>query len=198
MLDYWQRPLEDLENMNRKTIPSYQTLEFYLLTGLPALVFWTLLILCSDGAFAQTASGTTDTTSSIRATHLIGFEGAPNNANGNLSIQNDVLRFERDGKPAVQVSIASIQNVSLGEQSREVGGTPMTLGKAATPFGGGRAVSLFAHKKYDTLALEYVDASGGLHGAVFQLNKGQGDVLRSRLLTKGAHVSVVGGGNDKQ
>jgi len=194
--------------MNRKTIPPYRSLDSYFLRGLPALTFWTLLILCSDGAFAQTASGTTDTSFSIRATHLIGFEGAPDNANGNLLIQNDVLRFERDGKPAAQVSIASIQNVSLGEQSRQVGGLPMTLGEAAAPFGGGRAVSLFAHKKYDTFALEYVDANGGLHGAVFQLNKGQGDVLRSCLLAKGAHVSApenesakqraAGGGNENQ
>ena len=175
--------------MNRKTILPYRSLESYLLKGLPALTFWTLLILCSDGALAQIASGTTDTSFSTRATHLIGFEGTSKNANGDLSIQDDALRFERDGKPAAQVSIASIQNVSLGEQSRQVGGMPMTLGKAATPFGGGRAVSLFAHKKYDTFALEYVDASGGLHGAVFQLNKGQGDVLKSRLLAKGAHAS---------
>jgi hypothetical protein len=175
--------------MNRKTIFPYRALDSYLLKGLPALTFWTLLILCNDGALAQTASRTTDTSFSVRATHLIGFEGAGKNANGNLSIQDDILRFERDGKPAVQVSIASIQNASLGEQSREVGGMPMTLGKAAAPFGGGRAVSLFAHKKYDTLALEYVDANGGLHGAVFQLNKGQGDALRSRLLAKGARVS---------
>jgi hypothetical protein len=175
--------------MNRKAIPPYRSLDSYFLKGLPALTFWTLLILCSDGAFAQTASGTTDTSFSTRATHLIGFEGAPDNANGNLLIQNDVLVFEKDGKPAVQVTITSIQNVFLGEQSREVGGMPMTLGKAAAPFGGGRAVSLFAHKKYDTFSLEYVDANGGLHGAVFQLNKGQGDVLRSCLLAKGARGS---------
>lgn len=194
--------------MNRKTLAPYRSLDSYFLKGLPALTFWTLLILCSDGAFAQAAGATTDTPFSIRATHLIGFEGAPDNANGNLSIQNDVLVFEKDGKPAVQVTITSIQNVSLGEQSREVGGMPMTLGKAATPFGGGRAVSLFAHKKYDTLALAYLDANGGFHGAVFQLNKGQGDVLRTRLLAKGAHVSepdnvstkqrAAGGANENQ
>ena len=63
----------------------------------------------------------------------------------------------------------------------------MTLGKAATPFGGGRVVSLFAHKKYDTLTLVYADANGGIHGAIFQLNKGQGEVLRNELVAKG-HV----------
>ena len=46
--------------------------------------------------------------------------------------------------------MAAVQDVFLGEQSKQVGGVPMTLGKAAAPFGGGRVVSLFAHKKYDT------------------------------------------------
>ena len=57
----------------------------------------------------------------------------------------------------------------------------MKLGKAAAPYGGGRVVSLFAHKKYDTLTLEYVDGDGGIHGAVFQLNKGQGELVRNEL-----------------
>jgi len=48
----------------------------------------------------------------------------------------------------------------------------MTLGEAAAPFGGGRVVSLFAHKKYDTLSLEYVDTDGGIHGAIFQPKEG--------------------------
>ncbi len=65
----------------------------------------------------------------------------------------------------------------------------MTLGKAAAPYGGGRVVSLFAHKKYDTLTLEYVDNQGGFHGALFQLNKGQGEILRNALIAKGARVA---------
>jgi len=201
MLD--QDPVEttrgsDLHNVNRKPISWYHTLDLHPRKRYLAVAFLTLLILRSDAVFAQNVSGTTSTPFSIHATHLIGFEGTPNNVNGTLLIANDVLRFERDGKPAVQVSITSIQNVSLGEQSREVGGVPMTLGKAAIPFGGGRAVSLFAHKQYDTLALEYVDANGGLHGAVFQLNKGQGEVLRSHLVAKGAHVSESETASTKQ
>ena len=46
----------------------------------------------------------------------------------------------------------------------------MKIGKAAAPYGGGRVVSLFAHKKYDTLTLEYVDVDGGVHGAIFQVS----------------------------
>src|SRR5262249_7052650 len=116
-------------------------------------------------------------------------ESAPSNANGTLAIQGSVLQFQKNDRAPVQIEIASIQDVVLGEQSRQVGGVPMTLGKAAAPFGGGRVVSLFSHKKYDTLALEYVDANGGVHGAIFQLKKGQGEVLRNELMAKGAHVS---------
>jgi hypothetical protein len=172
-----------------KTIPLYRTMDSYLLKGLPALAFWTLLILCSDRALAQAASGTTDTSSRVHATHLLGFQEAKNNAKGTLSIQDNALQFQDSGKPAVQVKIASVQDVFLGEQSKQVGGLPMTLGKAATPYGGGRVVSLFAHKNYDTLTLEYVDADGGFHGAIFQLDKGQAQVFRNALVTGGAHVS---------
>jgi hypothetical protein len=155
------------------------------------LLLVSLLICSSIAMLAQNANQPNSSAGSFnsRATHLMGFEGAPNNANGTVSIQENALQFQKDGRPAVQVKIASIQDVLLGEQSRQVGGIPMTLGKAATPFGGGRVVSLFAHKKYDTLAVEYVDASGGLHGAIFQLNKGQAEVLKNELVARGAPVS---------
>jgi hypothetical protein len=64
----------------------------------------------------------------------------------------------------------------------------MTLGKTAAPFGGGRVVSLFAHKKYDTLTLEYVDAGEGIHGAIFQLAKGQGNLVRNELIARGVTI----------
>jgi hypothetical protein len=155
------------------------------------LALVTLLIWSSVAMLAQNASQVNNVTApfSTHSTHLLGFEGTPNNANGTLSIQENALQFQKDGGPAVQVKIASIQDVLLGEQSRQIGGLPMTLGKAATPFGGGRAVSLFSHKKYDTLALEYVDANGGLHGAIFQLNKGQAEALKNELVARGAHLS---------
>jgi hypothetical protein len=150
-----------------------------------------LLIWCSAAANAQNAGGSENLTApfSIRATHIVGFEGAPSNASGTLSIQNTALKFQKSGKPAVQIDIASVQDAFLGEESKQVGGLPMTLGKTAAPFGGGRVVSLFAHKKYDTVALEYVDANGGFHGAIFEFKKGQGEVLRNELVARGAHLS---------
>lgn len=70
-----------------------------------------------------------------------------------------------------------------------MGGLPLTIGEAAAPYGGGRVVSLFAHKKYDTLTLEYVDADGGIHGAIFQLTKGHGELLENDLIAHGATIS---------
>ena len=165
------------------------------------------VILCSI-MFAQNAQQPTNSPFTMRATHLLGFPGAKNNAKGTLSIQDKALQFQDNGKPAaqVQVKIASVQDVFLGEQSKQVGGLPMTLGKTAAPYGGGRVVSLFAHKNYDTLTLEYVDTDGGFHGAIFQLDKGQAEVFRNALVTSGAHISESenqpakhdGGGSENQ
>jgi hypothetical protein len=160
--------------------------------------FLILVMACGTGAFAEGVSQTNNQPSSLPATHLLGFAGARNNSKGTLSIEGDALQFKKNGKAAVQVKIASIHDLSLGDLSRQVGGVPVTLAKAAVPYSGGRAVSLFTHKKYDTLTLEYVDAEGGLHGAIFELKKGQAEGLRNELLAKGAQVSKAGNEPTKQ
>ena len=157
-----------------------------------------LVLYCGTAALAQNANEAKSPPIAMRATHLLGLEGARDNASGTLSIQGDALQFHKDGKPAVEIKMDSIQDVFVGEQTREIGGVPMTLGKAAAPYGGGRVVSLFAHKKYDTLSMQYVDADGGVHGAIFQLNKGQGGVVRNELLSHRAHVSDRVGERAKQ
>ena len=153
---------------------------------------WSLILMvlfCGTAVLAQDASKPEIPPIAMRATHLLGLEGAPENASGTLSIQGDALQFGEDGKPAVEIKIDSIRGVFVGEQSREVGRVPMTLGKAAAPYGGGRVVSLFAHKKYDLVSVQYVDNERGIHGSVFQLNKGQGEAFRNELVSHGAHVS---------
>ena len=47
----------------------------------------------------------------------------------------------------------------LSQEDKQVGGLPMALGRAATPYGGGRVIRLFAHKKYDFVTLEYFDSN---------------------------------------
>jgi hypothetical protein len=145
----------------------------------------TLVVSVSPGLIADGTAADTP----VQATHIMGLENIPKGANGHLSIQAGAFQFQQDYRPGAQITISSIQSVFSGEQDRQVGGVPMALGQAATPFGGGRVIGLFSHKKYDTLTVQYVDANGGLHGAVFQLSKGQGQALRNKLQAEGAQVT---------
>ena len=156
-----------------------------------ALLLSTVLLCISLTAPAQQTSQRGDTRApfSTRATLLLGFANARDNGTGTLSVQGDSLQFQQNGRPGTEVKIASVRDVFLGAESKQVGGLPMTLGKTAAPFGGGRVVSLFAHKKYDTLTPQYVDAGQGMHGAIFQLAKGQGELVKSELIARGATVS---------
>src|SRR5260370_16166853 len=124
-----------------------------------ALWLSTVLICCSLTASAQkiTQRGDTSAPFSTRATHLLGFANARNNSTATLSVQDDSLQFQQNGKPSAQVKIGSLRDVFLGGESKQVGGLPMTLRKAAAPFGSGRCVSPFAPRKYDSLSLAYVD-----------------------------------------
>src|SRR5260370_36494662 len=123
------------------------------------------LICCSLTASAQTITQRGDTSApfSTQATHLLGFANARDNRTGTLSVQDDSLQFQQNGKPGEKVKIASVLDVFLGAESKQVGGLPMTLGKTAVPFGGGRVVSIFARERDDTLSLEYVADAGGIH-----------------------------------
>jgi hypothetical protein len=158
-----------------------------------ALISLGALLLCSGiGALAQSAAPTPKVNPpfSIHTTHLLGFPNTKSNSKGTLTTQDNVLRFEQDGKAVTQVDLSSVREVFVGEESMQVGGLPMKIGKTAAPYGGGRVVSLFAHKKYDTLTLEYVDSNGGLHGAIFLMQKGQGELVRNELVARGVSTSA--------
>jgi hypothetical protein len=128
-------------------------------------------------------------TSGVHARAILGLEGISQNATGELSIQAHALVFKPAEGPTARIPIGSIQGAFLSQEDKEVGGTPMALGRTVTPFGGGRVIGLFAHKKYDFLTLDYLDSNGGVHGAICQLNRGQGQAFGSELETKGVHVS---------
>jgi hypothetical protein len=169
--------------VNRNPIPSMRTrmTSFQVRLG---LAFLTFLLSLSATSIGQNQSEPT-----IHVTQVLGFESAKHNATGELKIQGGVVQFQHDGSTAAQVSISSIQDIFVESGDKQVGGTAMTLGKTAAPFGGGRVVSLFAHKKYDFLTVEYLDKSGGFHGAIFQLEKGQGETFKKTLVADGAHIT---------
>jgi hypothetical protein len=176
--------------MNRNPIPSRQTPITLLQVGYGLACLTLLLSLCARSiGQIQSEAQSPVPGSTIHVTHVLGFEGARHNATGDLKIQGDAVQFQRDGSPAAQVNISSIQDIFVEDQDKQVGGTAMTLGKAAAPFEGGRVVSLFAHKKYDFLTVKYLDNNGGFHGAIFQLDKGQGQTFKQNLVANGAHIS---------
>ncbi len=189
------------KNMNSSVVALRHAPGPYCLTYRAAYLM--LLIWYGTMMFAQTSSGPMNATATtpalgaevtvtqVSVTQVLGFEAARNNTKGTLSVQDNALQFKKNGNAVAQVNISSIQDVVLGEESKQVGGLPMTLGKAGVPYGGGRVISLFSHKKYDTLTLQYLDANGGLHGAIFQLEKGQAAVLKNELVAKGAHVTTI-------
>jgi len=153
--------------------------------------FLIVLLSLSAASVGQNQSETQSPVpgSAIHVTQVLGFEGAKHNATGELKIQGGVMQFQRNGSTAAQVSISSIQDIFVEEGDKQEGGTAMTLAKTAAPYGGGRVVSLFAHKKYDFLTVEYLDNRGGFHGAIFQLEKGQGEPFKKALVANGAHIT---------
>jgi hypothetical protein len=151
-------------------------------TALHRILAWLLLPICFRTALlAQKPSA-------IRVTHVLGYESVPNNTSGSLTVQPAGLEFQGGpGQPA-HIPLDAIKNVSLGEEDKQVGGVPMALGRAAAPFGSGRVIGLFSHKKYDTLTVEYVDSNGGFHGAIFRLAKGQGQALKNQMAPQEKHA----------
>jgi hypothetical protein len=156
-----------------------------------------LTVHFSASVSAQNDDHAKSPSSALHATHILGFEGMARNANGDLSIQDDALRFQTSEGASAQIALKSIEDVSFGEEDKEEGGTPMAVTRAAVPFGGGRVIGLFAHKKFDTVTLQYLDPEGGSHGAIFQLDKGQGQVLKTELEGQGVRVAVVRDRTDK-
>jgi hypothetical protein len=176
--------------MNREPVPSRRPMvaSHAVACGFACLA---LLLCFSRATIGQTPSEAQGSAAGpvAHVTHLLGFEDVRPNAKGELRIQGDIVQFERNGSPSGQVSIRSIQDISLGTEDKQIGGVPMTLGKAAVPFEGGRAISLFSHKQYDTFTVEYLDNNGGFHGAIFRMNKGQGQALEKDLVARGAHIA---------
>jgi hypothetical protein len=157
--------------------------------GVALLILMALAVVDANG---QTPANNSIAGTPMKVTHVMGLENVKRNLKGELSIDSDSLRFRRDQSASAAVTLSSIQNVSLGEQDKQVGGVPMMLGKAAVPFGGGRVVSLFSHKKYDGVTIEYSDSTGGFHSIIFRMAKGQGETLKNGLMEHGTHIAQSG------
>jgi hypothetical protein len=150
-----------------------------------------LLVLTSlcPGVFAQDTKAEAQKGSSFQAAHVLGLPDIRPNASGSLAVEGGSLCFESSKEGVKLIPIASIQGVLLSQEDKQIGGTPMKLGKMAAPYGGGRVVSLFAHKKFDYVSLLFRDENGGIHGVIFEVPAGQGVQIREMLASNGAHFA---------
>jgi hypothetical protein len=147
-------------------------------------VAWLLAGLAIPVANAQQVSGP------LKVVQLTGLAGVKDKAKGTLDVENGQLHFVH-GKTSSDVNASSIQDVVTGADSqRAVGGTIGIMSMAA-PYGGGRVLSLF-RTKIDTLTVQYRDADGGLHGAIFTMPVGTAEMIKKELVAQGAHTTPPG------
>jgi hypothetical protein len=133
--------------------------------------------------------GSAQQQSPTKAVLLTGLIGVKDNTKGNITVENGDLHFVHS-KSTSDLAPKSIQDVVTGNDSqRVVGGTVGTLSMFA-PYGGGRFLSLF-RSKLDTLTIQYLDADGGLHGAIFTTTPvGTAEATKDELVRLGAHTSI--------
>ena len=151
---------------------------------LPLLLSLGTLISVSNAQQAPT---------STEAVQVTGLTGVKKNTKGSLKVDNGSLSFA-SSKNNCEVSAASIQDVVTGKDSqRVIGGTVGTLSRLA-PYGGGTALSLL-RSKVDIITIQYRDANGGLHGAIFTMPVGNAEPIKQALLAQGAHTSIPSNGD---
>ena len=126
----------------------------------------------------------------VKVVQLTGLAGVKDNAKGTLSVENGQLHFVH-GKASSDVSASSIQDVVTAADSQKAVGGTIGLMSMAAPYGGGRVLSLF-RTKIDTLTVQYRDADGGLHGAIFSMPIGTAEVIKKDLVAQGAHTTATG------
>lgn len=119
---------------------------------------------------------------------VIGGETVRNNSEGTPSIVGSSLQFAT-GKAKEEMKASSILGISTNEDSRQDITGAAHFATIATPYGGGRGLSLFSHK-VDVLTLEFKDANGGYHGTVFVLPQGQAAPIKKQLVAMGAKASL--------
>jgi hypothetical protein len=120
---------------------------------------------------------------------VIGGETLKNNSVGTLSVAGSSLLFV-SGEHKVNVDAPSILDISTHDDSRQDITGVAKLATMAIPYGGGRVLSLFSHG-VDVLTLEFKDANGGFHGAVFVLpHQGEAAPFKKQLVAMGAKASV--------
>jgi hypothetical protein len=137
---------------------------------------------------AQQASTAPKPAAGEKVVQVTGLAGIKQGTKGSLTLENGNLQFDGAGAK-VALPINTVEDVVTENDSQRVfRGTIGTLTMFA-PYGGGRFLSLF-RSKIDTLTIQYRDADGGLHGAIFTMALGKSDPFKKEMLSQGAHTTI--------
>ncbi len=156
---------------------------FLMAVGAPLMLF-PALARSQAAATPQAAPSVVQTDVKL----VIGGEKIKNGSHGTLSVVGSSLQFATS-KAKVEVEASSILDISTNEDSRQDITGAAKLATMAIPYGGGRVLSLFSHK-VDVLTVEFKNANGGYHGAIFVLPQGQAAPIKKQLVAMGAKASV--------
>jgi hypothetical protein len=138
----------------------------------------------------QAATPAPNLAQGVKVTHLIGLGHVPRSAQGELKLGAGKLQFTGSAKSSGDIAISAIENVQTAEDSKRlVGGVIGTLSMFG-PYGSGRFLSLF-RKQVDVLTIEYRDANGGLHGAIFTMGDNMAQPLKDQLVAAGAKAAAL-------
>jgi len=147
------------------------------------------LVTLTAAAQSPTAATTPPAIPKVRL--IIGLGDVKGNASGILTIRDGTLHFQA-GKSASDVPVSSIDDVFVGAETTQGGGKAGRVVKTAAiaaPFESGKALTILMRTKVDILTVAFHDSDNAMHGAIFALPKGQGDVMRAQLIAAGAHTS---------
>ncbi|WP_157477343.1 hypothetical protein [Granulicella tundricola] len=135
-------------------------------SALAALV----LMLSGSTVHAEVGGAEAREAGAIREVKAVyGLPGIAANADGVLSFSLRTMRFTTD-QGSYEIERQRIVGVSDGDERVESFGTKGRVVRMLIPYGGGFAVAAVAHKKVGLLTIEFTDAAGDYHGAVFVLN----------------------------
>lgn len=152
-----------------------------------------LLPMVSAAFIFSAAPARSQETPSVSQTNVklvIGGDAITKNSKGTLSIAGGSLRFTTAKKGTMEVKASSILDVSTNEDSRQDITGAAKLATMAIPYGGSRVLSLFSHG-VDVLTVEFTDANGAYHAAVFELSaQRQAAPFKKQLIALGAKATV--------
>jgi hypothetical protein len=153
----------------------------FLLLSLHASV----CISCSALTVPQTSVPVTtpNTWQSTKAEHVYGLPDIKKNKKGTLTLDADALTFTGTSGNA-SIPRLSVTAVSAGNERVEIWGMGGRILRMTIPNGGGIAAAAVMHHRIDMLTIEFKDAHGGGHSAVFFLPANEAEhALRSFALT---------------